>query len=438
MTGVEIGLLSLVAILVLIQIGLHVGISLMLVSFIGVVAIKGHTAVAGAFLTLAALDSVAKYSFGVIPLFVLMGMLIDLSGLGRDVFQVARQLFRRLTGGLGIATVFANAIFAAVNGTSIASASVFTRLAVPELLAAGYSRQFSVGVVAGSSVLGMLIPPSLLLILYGIVAEQSIGALFTAGIVPGIVLAVLFTLTILILARFFPRFVTADGSGRLPFPEDDHMGVLELARKSAPALILILIVLGGIYGGVFTPTEAGGTGALAALILTALRRRLTFQSFWRVLVETGRVTSAITFLIIAAHMYSRMLALSGLPSRIGMFVETNGFGLAATLAIYLILVLILGAILDSASIMLITLPLFLPVMAHFGVDLIWFGVLTIVAVEVGLLTPPLGIACFVVKANLHDIDITLGEIFAGAFPFVLAMLVLIALMLGFPSMVFLL
>ena len=435
MTPFEIGLLSLVAILVLIQLGMHVAVALMSVSFLGVWWIRGVADVAGAFLSLAALDSVARYSFGVIPLFVLMGMLIDLSGLGRDVFQVARQIFGRMAGGLGIATVFANAIFAAVNGTSIASASVFTRLAVPQLLEAGYSRRFSVGVVAGSSVLGMLIPPSLLLILYGIIAEQSIGALFTAGIVPGIVLSVIFTAAILILVKFFPSFVTADGSSRLPVSADPPMGIVHLAGKSAPVALLILIVLGGIYGGVFTPTEAGGVGAFAALVFTALRGRLTGHAFWRVLVETGRVTAAITFLIIAAHMYARLLALTGLPNHIDGLITDHGLGLAAVLAVYLVIVLILGAILDSTSIMLILLPLFLPVMSGLGVDLIWFGILTIVAVEVGLLTPPLGIACFVVKANLEDIDISLSEIFAGALPFVIAMCVLVTLILAMPGMV---
>lgn len=433
MSNLEIGIWSLVAILVLIQLGLHVSISLMLVSFLGVIAVRGSVDVAGFFLSLAALDSVAKYSFGVIPLFILMGMLIDVSGLGRDVFQVARQLFRRMTSGLGIATVFANAIFAAVNGTSIASASVFTRLAVPELLAAGYTRSFSVGVVAGSSVLGMLIPPSLLLILYGIIAEQSIGALFTAGIVPGLILAVLFVVTILLLSRFFPRFVTADGTGDMQMAKADLLSPRELAVKSFPVVLLILIVLGGIYTGVFTPTEAGGVGALAALLFALLRRKLTWGSFWTILMETGRVTSAITFLIIAAHMYARLLALTGLPGQIGGVMAMFDLGLVGILVAYIFVVILLGAILDSTSIMLILLPLFLPIMHAYNVDLIWFGILTIVTVEVGLLTPPLGIACFVVKANLRDVDISLSEIFAGAFPFVLAMVVLVVLLLLAPG-----
>jgi C4-dicarboxylate transporter DctM subunit len=434
MSNLQIGLMSIVLILVLIQSGLHVAIALAAVSFFGVAIIRGNFDVAGTFLSLAALESVARYSFGVIPLFVLMGLLVGISGLGRDVFEVAGQLFRRLTGGLGIATVFANAVFAAVNGTSIASASVFTRIAVPELLRSGYTRQFSVGVVAGSSVLGMLIPPSLLLILYGIIAEVSIGDLFTAGILPGVVLSLIFIATILLLAKFRPGFVLTnpdEGARRLAA---EDLSLTQMATKSLPVVILIVIVLGGIYGGVFTPTEAGAVGALAALVISVMRRSLGWRQFWNLLVETGRVTAAITFLIVAAHMYARLLALSGLPSQMNSLIQHYELGLFAVMALYLLAVIALGTILDSSSIMLILLPLILPIMATFQVDLIWFGILTIIAVEVGLLTPPLGIACFVIKANLEKLDIPLNIIFAGAFPFVVAMLVMVGLVLLVPQL----
>ncbi|MEO3388565.1 TRAP transporter large permease [Mesorhizobium sp. CAU 1741] len=434
MSNLQIGLASIVVILVLIQSGLHVAIALAAVSFFGVVLIRSNIDVAGTFLSLAALEAVARYSFGVIPLFVLMGLLVGISGLGRDVFAVAGQLFRGLAGGLGIATVFANAVFAAVNGTSIASASVFTRIAVPELLRSGYSRRFSVGVVAGSSVLGMLIPPSLLLILYGIIAEVSIGDLFTAGILPGIVLSLLFIATILLLARLRPGFVFADPAAGTLATSAEHLSVGDMAMKSLPVVLLILIVLGGIYGGVFTPTEAGAVGALAALIITVLRGKLGLRQFWDLLIETGRVTAAITFLIVAAHMYARLLALSGLPSQMNALIQHYELGLFAVMALYLMAVIALGTILDSSSIMLIVLPLILPVMTAFQVDLIWFGILTIIAVEVGLLTPPLGIACFVIKANLEKLDIPLNVIFAGAVPFVIAMLVMIGLVLLIPQL----
>lgn len=427
MSNVEIGLASIGLILLLIQMGMHVSIALMLVSFCGVVLMRGNVDIAGNLLSLAALDSVARYSFGVIPLFVLMGVLVGVSGLGRDIFDVAGQLFRRLRGGLGISTVFANAVFAAVNGTSIASASVFTKIAVPELMRQGYTPRFSVGVVAGSSVLGMLIPPSLLLILYGILAEVSIGALFTAGIVPGLVLSAMFCIAIVAMATFTPRFV-----GDVQQYDAPIMSSGEMLIKGLPICILIIIVLGGIYGGFFTPTEAGGVGALGALIIAMTKRKLSFREFGRIIIETGHVTAAITFLLIAAHMYSRMLALTGLPNAMTDLLAAYNLGLVGILILYLIAIVLLGTILDSASILLIVIPLILPVVAQFGVDLVWFGIITIIAVEIGLLTPPLGVACFVIKSNLDDQRITLSDIFAGAAPFALIMVVMTGLVLAFP------
>lgn len=432
MSDIQIGLLSILGILLLIQSGMHVSVALLLLSFCGVWAMKENGIIAGKMLSLAAAESISSYAFGVIPLFVLMGLLVGASDIGRDTFDVCNRLFRRMRGGLGVSTVAANAVFAAVQGTTIASASVFTKVAVPELIRLGYTPRFSVGVVAGSSVLGMLIPPSLLLILYGIVAEVSIGQMFTAGIIPGILLAFAFVVLIGYLVRRHPKFV-GEGALKLsePNPETDA-SPMELVGLISPILILIAIVLGGIYGGLFTPTEAGGVGALAALLIAVLKRRLSWAAFKDVLIETGYVTASISFLLIAAHLYANMLALSGLPDFMGHWIETTNIGLVGVLIVYLIAIILLGTILDSASIMLILLPLVVPVMAKLGVDLVWFGIITVIAVEIGLLTPPLGIACFVIRANLEGDGITLGDIFRGAAPFALTMLVVLALVVAIP------
>jgi len=432
MSDIQIGLLSILGILLLIQSGMHVSVALLLLSFCGVWAMKDNGIIAGKMLSLAAAESISSYAFGVIPLFVLMGLLVGASDIGRDTFDVCNRLFRRMRGGLGVSTVAANAVFAAVQGTTIASASVFTKVAVPELIRLGYTPRFAVGVVAGSSVLGMLIPPSLLLILYGIVAEVSIGQMFTAGIMPGILMALAFVVLIGYLVRRHPKFV---GEGALtlakPNPETDA-SAMQLAGLISPILILIAIVLGGIYGGLFTPTEAGGVGALAALLLAVLKRRLSWATFKDVLIETGYVTASISFLLIAAHLYANMLALSGLPDFMGNWIETTNIGLVGILIVYLIVIILLGTILDSASIMLILLPLVVPVMANLGVDLVWFGIITVIAVEIGLLTPPLGIACFVIRANLEDDRITLGDIFRGAAPFAATMVIVLALVVAIP------
>ena len=430
MSPFEIGLMSFGAMIVMVYLGLWVPFALMLSSYVGVWMIKGSPVLAGKLLALAASQTIASYFFGVVPLFVLMGYIVSVSGMGRDAFDVANHLFRRLKGGLGIGTVGANAIFAAITGISIASAAVFTRIAVPEMMRHGYSARFSVGVVAGSSVLGMLIPPSLLLILYGLLTEQSVGDLFMAGVLPGIVLAVLFGGGIWTTAHLRPG---ALGSVR----DVDDMPVLsrrDVIVKGLPLALLIGLVLGGLYAGFFTPIEAGAVGCLGAILIGLARRSLNWRDFWQVLNDTGLVTASICFLIIAAQMYSRMLALSGVPAGFGSFVATADIGFWGVILAYVGLVIVMGTILDSSSIMLILVPLMLPVLSTMQVDLIWFGIVTIIAVEIGLLTPPFGISVFVIKSALDDPDVTLGDIFRGAAPFAFLMLVLLALVLVFPQL----
>jgi tripartite ATP-independent transporter DctM subunit len=427
-----IGLVSVAIMLVLIYAGMHVGIALSLLSFVGVWMIRGDATVAANLLALAASDAISDYVFGVVPLFVLMGLLVAVADIGKDSFEVANQIFRRVRGGLGIATVAANAVFAAITGISIASAAVFTKVAVPEMLRHGYSARFAVGVVAGSSVLGMLIPPSLLLILYGVLTEKSVGDLFVAGIIPGIVLAIAYSIGILLMGRFTPGFV----GGRIVAGTEQAaplMSAGEMAARIMPVVALVVLVLGGLYAGLFTPTEAGAVGAAGALVLAIIKRKLSRAALWQVLVETGRITASICFLIIAAQLYSRMLAVSGVTELLRALTVSTGLGFPGLLTIFVLVVLLLGTILDSSSIMLITIPLVLPALVSFNVDLIWFGIVTLLAVEIGLLTPPFGIAVFVIKATLgNSSPITLNDIFAGALPFAAIMLGVLLLVIAFP------
>jgi tripartite ATP-independent transporter DctM subunit len=353
---------------------------------------------------------------------------------GKDAFEVANQAFRRIRGGLGVATVAANAVFAAITGISIASAAVFSRVAVPQMLRFGYQPKFAVGVVAGSSVLGMLIPPSLLMILYGFLSEQSVGALFTAGIVPGLILALAFSLTILGMATFRPHMVYLSGQAQ-PVDDTDLMSVPRMLWLMWPIVALIGLVLGGIYAGFFTATEAGAVGALLALLIAIGRRKLNWRGFWEVLIETGHVTVAVSFLIICANIYTRMLAMSGTPQALVSWMAAAGLGVAVFLLVYVLLILLLGTIIDSSSIMLIVLPLMLPIAQPFELNLIWFGVITVVAVEVGLLTPPFGLSVYVIKSTLgNSVDISLGDIFRGTAPFTLTMLAVLVLLVAFPSL----
>ncbi|SMX30069.1 Sialic acid TRAP transporter permease protein SiaT [Pelagimonas phthalicica] len=429
MTPFDIGILSLLAMGGLAICGLYIPIALILCSFVGVWAIKGNALLAAKMLGLAANDAISSYFFGVVPVFVLMGFLVSESGMGRDAFDVANAMFKRIKGGLGVGTIAANTIFAAITGISIASAAVFTKIAVPELRRHGYETRFSVGVVAGSSVLGMLIPPSLLLILYGLLTEQSIGDLFLAGLGPGLVLAVLFGLGTILMAIYSPGFV-----GRNLGDSGETYSGTDLLNKGLPIVVLIGLVLGGIYAGFFTPVEAGAIGTAGAFLIGILKRRLSLSALWRVLVETGMITAAICFLLIAAQMYSRMLAFSGVPAGFGAYVASADLTVLGILLLYCLVVILLGMILDSGSIMLILVPLMLPVVTALNVDLVWFGIITVIAVEIGLLTPPFGISVYVIKASLDDPEIALKDIFIGAAPFALMMVVCLALVILFPPL----
>jgi C4-dicarboxylate transporter DctM subunit len=434
MTGIEIGLLSIIAILVLIYAGMYVPVALGLVSFSAVWYLRGSLEAPVYLVTLAASNGLEDYIFGVIPLFVLMGLLVSHAEMGRDIYQVANQLLNRVRGGLGVATVAANAVFAAITGVSIASASVFTRVAVPEMMRFGYTPRFAVGVVAGSSVLGMLIPPSVMLIIYAIITEQSVAALFKAGIVPGLLLALAYIVAIVVMATFFKGYVGGQEKSDSVIEGMEKFSTRQIFGKTSPLVVLIMLVLGGIYGGVFTPTEAGAVGALGALIIAVLKKKLDRTVLWEVLVETGHIVASVLMLIVAATMYSRMLGISGLPNELGEWISSADIGFYGILAVYVLLLIVLGTILDTTSIILIMVPLFIPVLMPYEIDLIWFGIVTIVGAEIGLLTPPLGISCYVIKSTLDDERISLYDIFAGAFPFAVIMFLVLILLIAFPSL----
>ncbi|MEM7777693.1 MAG: TRAP transporter large permease subunit, partial [Pseudomonadota bacterium] len=314
MSPVEIGSISVLAIVFLIYIGVYIPVALGVVSFVSVWLMRDSFELSMNLLKVAVGDSVTEYAFATIPLFTFMGLLVSKAGLGKDIYEVMNAAFRKVRGGIGIATVGANALFAAVTGSSIASASVFTRVSVPEMLRYDYNPRFAVGVVAGSSVLGMIIPPSAMLIIYSFVAEQSVGDMFLAGIGPGILLAIAYMVAITFMGRFTPGFVGGrDGDALGDHPE---LSWLDVFSKTMPLAGIVVVVLGGIYTGWLTPVEAGAGGSAVALLVSIVRRKMTLQGFWQALLETGHITAAILFLITAASLYSRMLGLAGLPNEL--------------------------------------------------------------------------------------------------------------------------
>lgn len=429
MTPVEIGLISIIAIIVLIYMGVYIPIALGVVSFLAIFIIRDNVDLSFALLKIAIGDSAMEYTFATIPLFTFMGLIVSKAGLGADIYGVMNQGFRRITGGIGMATVGANAVFAAVTGSSIASASVFTKMSVPEMMRHKYNPRFAVGVVAGSSVLGMIIPPSAMLIIYSFVAEQSVGEMFLAGVVPGLMLAVAYVAAIWFMGRFTPKFV-----GGEKIEDEDLMGWGEIIAKTLPIILLIVVVLGGIYTGWTTPVEAGAAGSLLGIIIAAVRRRITLKTFWETVIETGHITAAILFLITAASMYARMLGIAGLPNALSDILAANQLSFFWIMVIYVILMLFLGTILDTASIILIVVPLFLPLIEPMGLSLVWFGIVSVVAAEIGLLTPPLGLSCFVIKATLDDDRIALKDVFLGALPFAFVMLIVLVFLIRFPAL----
>lgn len=438
MTTLTIGFILIAVLIALVLLGMQISYALFGVAFVGIWIIRGNIDLSFRMLELTAYSGIADYLFATIPLFVLMGLLVSVSDVGRDTFEVAEELLRRMICGLGVATVAANTIFAAVTGVSIASAAVFTRVALPEMTRHGYRPAFSAGTVAGSSVLGMLIPPSLLLIIYGVLAEVSIGGMFIAGIIPGLMLALGFVVMLIGITIVYPKFVLNDPDAvreRRLNRDFTPMPLRQLVLKLIPILLLVLLVLGGLYTGFFTPTEAGGIGAFGALIVAVSRRSLDRHKLWQVMKQTGVISVSILLLLIAASFYSRMLAIAGLPNAIAGLVTDSGFGSLGFLFFYAVIILLMGMILDSTSILLIMVPIATPIAQGLGIDLMHLGIVTVLAVEIGLLTPPFGISVFTVHNTLNDPDVSVEQIFAATLPFIAVVMLVLVIVALVPATV---
>ncbi|MGC5615370.1 TRAP transporter large permease [Georgenia sp. Z1491] len=461
MADLAVGGVAVVALFALVVLGVPIAFSLFVASLLGMLLLTGSVEQTAVLVSNTVLGGVRDYVFAVIPLFILMGAFMSHSPAARYLFDVARLVARRLIGGLASATVFANGIFGAVTGVSVASAAIFARIAVPEMVARGYDKKLALGTVAGSSVLGMLIPPSLLMILYGVLANVSIGTLFIAGIVPGVLLALVYVLTITAIGVARPervgrparpgRIATASptssssaateptGTGcsspALPTARTtvEDVSAARTMVRALPIGALIALVLGGIWLGWFTPTEAAAVGASGAFVVAVgygMRTRAIVSAFRESAVSIG----SIMLLLIGAQLFSRTLARSGLVTEMTNRITDSALSAGMVVLLFVVVLIVLGAVLDSSSILLIMVPLMAPVVTSLGLDPIWFAIIVIVAVEVGLLTPPFGMSPFAMSAVLGD-RATVGEIFAGAMPFVLAMLLTLGLLAAFPPLV---
>ncbi|TCT06683.1 TRAP transporter large permease [Aquabacter spiritensis] len=437
----------------LVFLGTHIAVALGITSALGIyLMMNGDLEVVRSFISNTAYEAIRDYIFAVIPLFILMGEFLARCGAASDLFTLVNRLTKWLPGRLGIATVFANAIFAFVSGVSIAAAAAFSRIAYPEMKRYGYDRQFSLACIAGSACLGMLIPPSVLMIVWGVITEQSIGSLFLAGIVPGFLVVTAYCVYIVIFAIRNPALVgeaaapgvvsvTASGTavaGRggprvaavAPVVEDADF------RKTLVGtllvLVLILSVLGGIWFGVFTPTEGAGVGATLALFI-AIGRGMRLKEIFDVVLTVGRTSAPLLLLLVMAQLYSRVLSMTGITGAVQAFFLDTGLPPLAILGIMILIWFVLGCVIDSISIILLTVPVFAPIAAALGYDPLAFAMIGIIAIETGLLTPPFGILVFTVKAALPQENLSVGEIFRGAVPFWICLLTVIVLLIVFPQ-----
>ncbi len=425
-----LALLSVGVVFALIVLGVHIGVALAAVSVITLWCITGKFAVAISLLQTTAYSAVMDYVFAVVPLFVLMGLFSTVSGATSELFTSAQVFLGRVRGGIGIATVFANAVFAAITGVSVASAAVFSKIALPEMERLQYDRKFSLGIVAGSAILGMLIPPSVLMIVYGVLTEQAIGRLFIAGILPGLVVTAVLSLGIWTMVLVKPRL------GGNP-DEVRRLDVRTIARAlAAPwaVIALVILVMGGIWGGFFTPTEAGAVGAGGGFLLILIKRKkLALRGLWQVLLDGGQTTASIFLLLICAQMYSRMLTMSGLAGGVTQWVSALPIPPMFIIFGFIVVFLLLGCIIDSTSIILLTIPLMHPIALKLGYDPLWFTIVSIVSIEIGLLTPPFGMVVFAMRSAIGE-TVQVEEIFAGALPFILMLGLALGVIIAFPRL----
>lgn len=428
--GGDIALYMLGLLIVLILLGVHIGVAFAVCSALGVFLMLGSVEAALAILSNTAYEAVRKDVFAVIPLFVLMGDFISRSGAASDLYRICDRVLKRVPGRLAIATIAGNTVFAAVTGVSIAAAAAFSRIAYPEMKKHGYKQTFALGAVAGSACLGMLIPPSVLLIVWAILTETSVGALFVAGVLPGILLATLFALYVIVSAIRNPEIA----------PSFDHQNssptAAEIRSQSVGGigiLLLIMLVIGGIWFGLFTPTEAAGFGAIGALLI-GIVKGMRGKDIIAAIFQAGKTTAPIMFLLITASMYSRLLAMGGAVNYIQSLFQNLGIDPFMIIALMVVIWILLGMLIDSVSIILLTVPIFAPIALSIGIDPLAFAIFGILVIEAGLLTPPFGLLVYTVKGSVPDPDATLRDIFVGSVPYFLLILVAAFIVLLLPQL----
>ena len=394
----------------------------------GLVGVCGYSYIAGSGPALkligqTSMRTVTDYTFGVIPMFMLMGAFVSVSGVSRELFRAANAFIGHLRGGLGVATVLACGGFAAICGSSVATAATFSSVAYPEMRRFGYPQSFSTGVIAAGGTLGAMLPPSTVLAVYAILTQQDIGKLFMAGIVPGLLAMAMYVMTIFIIVKVRPDW--------LPRGETTTWAQRFAGLKDVWApLVLFVFVIGGLYGGFFTPTEAGGVGATGAFLLGVLRGKLDRAGILEALLSATRTAAAVFTVLIGALIFGYFLTITQTPQKLTGFLTELGLGPYGVLALFMLMYLVLGCLMDAMAMIILTVPIIFPVIVQLGFDPIWFGIIIVMTVELGLIHPPVGMNVFVIKSVVHDVSFM--TIFKGVIPFVLTDILRLIILIAFP------
>ena len=418
-----VAIVGCIAVLVLMLIRVPIAVSLGAVAVAGFAYLVGPEPALGILID-SPIRTVTNFNFSVVPMFILMGALVSASGMSRELFRAANARVGHLPGGMAMATIFACGGFAAINGSSVASAATMTQVALPEMRRAGYDAGLSAGVIAAGGTLGIMIPPSVMFILYAILTDTDVASLFIAGILPGLIAIVFYCVTIQVVYRAKPEW--------LPRGERaDRKERLESLRDVWATLVLFGLVMGGIYGGFVTITEAAGLGVFGAFVIGVVRGRLSWSAVEGSLVEALRTSAAIFFILIAAFLFQFFLAVTQMSQLLGDFLTSLPVGPLGVVIAILGFYIIVGMFVDELAVILLTIPIVFPIVVDMGFSPIWFGVLVVVTVQIGLIAPPVGIICFIMNNMVPDIGLV--NIYKGAMPFVVADLFWLALLVAFPS-----
>jgi C4-dicarboxylate transporter, DctM subunit len=419
-----IGILGVLLMFALMFLRVPIAISMMVPGILGVIYLRGWPAVEASIESIIWTHSFS-YTFSTIPMFMLMGELLFISGISTDLFDTFRKWLGHFKGGLATSTIGASALFAAASGSSVASTGTMGVIAHKEMQKSGYDDKFSSGTIAAGGTLGILIPPSGAFIIYGILTEQSIGKLLIAGIIPGIILSMLFIITIIVTVKLQPHLAPQQ---TIKYSWKEKFVSL---KSTSWIIILFAIVIGGMYAGWFSPTEAAGIGAGVSVILAMIKRKLNFKSLVQALERTLKTTGFVFSIILGAFVLNYFLALTGLPKAMATAITSTNLPAWAIIALILIMYIILGAVMDSLAMIVITMPIIAPIITALGFDLIWFGVWIVVIIELALITPPIGMNCFVLKGAVPELR--LEDIFKGAMRFVVPIIVMLILLVVFPD-----